>query len=147
MRFNKTTVLNVSCQKKLTLPVFCRKSHAMVGHAIAFFLLDNLLDALKELIDLEYESVDELLSKLLKEEDDVYKNQILKADFQSKAGNLYYLDDEDKEYEGIIEPSVFFSSNSMCHTARLPAQSRYLGYLTNTDKVGGPTSWGKETVS
>ena len=119
----------------------------MVGHAIAFFLLDNLLDALKELIDLEYESVDELLSKLLKEEDDVYKNQILKADFQSKAGNLYYLDDEDKEYEGIIEPSVFFSSNSMCHTARLPAQSRYLGYLTNTDKVGGPTSWGKETVS
>ena len=108
----------------------------MVGHALALFLVDNLLDALKELIDLEYESVDALLSKLLREEDDVYNNHILKADFKSKAENLYYLDDKDKEYEGLIEPSVFFSSNTMCHTARLPAQTRYLGYLTDTDKVG-----------
>ena len=119
----------------------------MVGHALALFLVDNLLDALKELIDLEYESVDALLSKLLREEDDVYKNRILKTDFKSKAGNLYYLNDEDKEYEGLIEPSAFFSRNSMCHTARLPAQSRYLGYLTETDKVGGPMPWAKETVS
>jgi hypothetical protein len=142
---------------RLTL-TFCllrfRKTHAMVGHSLAMFLIDSLLEALKELkyqLQLEYASVETLLSRLLREEAEVYNDQIAKIDFQEHARKLYSWEDgsSDDGAGGEIDfdPSVFFSGKSMCHTARLPAQTRYLGYLTNTEKVGGPTPFGKETVS
>ena len=116
----------------------------MVGHSLALFLVDNLLGALDKLNNLEYESVDTLLSELLQEEDELYNDQIMKMDFQGHAPKLYSVDGN--EPEG-FDPSLFFTGESICHTARLPSQARYLGYLTDTDKVGGPVPFGKETVS
>ena len=49
------------------------------------------------------------------------------------------------DIEPKLEPSLFFKGRSMCHTARLPSQSRYLGYLTDTDKVGKQAPYGQET--
>ena len=48
------------------------------------------------------------------------------------------------DWQNEVDPSIFFRGESLCHTARLPAEIRYLGYLTNTDKVGGPAVFGKE---
>ena len=115
----------------------------MVGHSLALFLIDNLLAALQELIDLNVESADTFLSQL-SQQDKMFHEQLMATDFKDKAGNLYSFDEENK---GILDPSVFFSGKRMCHTARLPAQARYRGYLTNTEKVGGPAPMGKETVS
>jgi len=114
----------------------------MVGHALSLFLIDNLLGALEELIQLEHENAETLLSRLMREEDEIYNDQIMKMEFQSDAASLYSLGEDDK---GAFDPSVFFKGESMCHTARIPSQTRYLGYLTNTDKVGGPVPFGKET--
>lgn len=116
----------------------------MVGHSLSLFLIDNLLGALEELIQLEHENTETLLSRLVREEDELYNDQIMKMEFQSDAASLYALDENHK---GAFDPSVFFKGESMCHTARIPSQTRYLGYLTNTDKVGGPVPFGKETVS
>ncbi len=116
----------------------------MVGHSLALFLIDNLLGALDLLAKLEYEGVETLLSRLLQQEDELYNDQIMKMDFQSDATALYPLDKDDEE---ALDSSMFFMGESMCHTARIPSQTRYLGYLTNTDKVGGPVPFGKETVS
>jgi hypothetical protein len=130
-----------------------RKTHAMVGHSLALFLIDSLLNALEELkhqLQLEDASVETLLSRLLREEAELYNDQIAKIDFQEHAQKLYSWEDgstDDGAGKINLDPSVFFSGKAMCHTARLPAQTRYLGYLTNTEKVGGPTPFGKETVS
>jgi hypothetical protein len=43
------------------------------------------------------------------------------------------------------ESKLHVPHESICHTARLPAQTRYLGYLTDTRKVGGPSVYGEET--
>eukprot|EP00535_Pseudo-nitzschia_heimii_P006093 CAMPEP_0197183210 /NCGR_PEP_ID=MMETSP1423-20130617/7663_1 /TAXON_ID=476441 /ORGANISM="Pseudo-nitzschia heimii, Strain UNC1101" /LENGTH=670 /DNA_ID=CAMNT_0042633773 /DNA_START=138 /DNA_END=2150 /DNA_ORIENTATION=+ len=118
------------------------KTHAMVGHSLALFLIDNLLAALQKLNELEYEDVETLLSRLKKEE---FEDRVKKIDFGEYATKLYSIDDsEDKD--GIdFDPNIFFTDKSMCHTAQLPAQIRYMGYLTNTEKIGGPASFGNET--
>lgn len=117
----------------------------MVGHALSLFLIDSLLAALKDLVELERQgSVEELLSQLWQEEDEVYEDQMTKIDFQKYAEELYSVDEQHRDE---LFPALFFTGKSMCHTARLPAQTRYLGYLTDTDKVGGPMPFGQETVS
>jgi hypothetical protein len=37
------------------------------------------------------------------------------------------------------------TGKSICHTARLPSQIRYNGFLTESKKTGGPSVWGEET--
>ena len=118
----------------------------MVGHALALFLVENLLTALGDLIKLESESVEILLSRLRQEDAELYEDHIVKGEFQDKPEKLYSLESDSNEKID-FDFSVFFKGKSMCHTARLPSQTRYMGYLTNSDKVGGPAPFGKETVS
>jgi hypothetical protein len=120
----------------------------MVGHALALFLIENLLAALDELakMDLDYEGAEQFRKKLLRQENKTYKNKIKTINFDGYAEKLYAWDEEvEKKID--FDPSLFFTGKSMCHTARIPSQTRYLGYLTNTDKVGGPAPFGQETVS
>lgn len=42
----------------------------------------------------------------------------------------------DEELMRRLTPSTLFRGNSVCHTAVLPAQSRYLGHATESEKVG-----------
>jgi len=120
------------------------KTHAMVGHSLALFLVDSLLSALKDLTKLKSEGLEELLSRLVREETELFDDHIVKADFEKVAKALYAFESDNND-EINLDPSLFFSGKSMCHTARLPSRTRYLGYLTDTDKVGGPVPFGKET--
>jgi len=123
------------------------KSHAMDGHALALFLVENLIAALEELIELESESMELLLSRLQQEEVDLYENHMVDGvDFQDYPQELYSVN-PNNEIQIDLDASLFLKGKSMCHTARLPSQTRYLGYLTNSsnDKVGGPAPFGKET--
>jgi len=123
------------------------KSHAMDGHALALFIVENLIAALEELIKLESESTELLLSRLQQEEDELYENDMVDdgVNFLNYPQELYPVNPNETK----IDASLFFKGKNMCHTARLPSQTRYLGYLTNSsnDKVGGPVPFGKETVS
>ena len=48
------------------------------------------------------------------------------------------------EHADLLE--LLFKGNSICRTARLPARSRYLGYVTNTnDQIGEIAALGNET--
>jgi hypothetical protein len=120
------------------------KSHAMVGHSLALFLVENLQSALEGLIELEAENTESLLARLLQEEDELFEGHLTKGDFQDLAKKTFLPDHDDEEK---LEEDVtfFFTGKSMCHTARTPARTRYLGFLTNTDKVGGPAPVGRET--
>lgn len=119
----------------------------MDGHALALFIVENLIAALEELIKLESESTELLLSRLQQEEDELYKNDMVDdgVNFLNYPQELYPVNPNETK----IDASLFFKGKNMCHTARLPSQTRYLGYLTNSsnDKVGGPVPFGKETVS
>lgn len=118
----------------------------MVGHSLALFLVENLQSALEGLVELEVENAELLLARLLQEEDELFEGHLTNGDFQDLAKKTFVPDHDDEEK---LEEDVtfFFTGKSMCHTARTPARTRYLGYLTNTDKVGGPAPVGKETVS
>jgi hypothetical protein len=53
--------------------------HAMTGHSLALFLTDCLVAAIDDLIKLESESLDSLLTRLKEEDDDHYNHKVLPA--------------------------------------------------------------------
>ena len=108
------------------------KRMAMWGNILALFLSDMLLDSLAELSVSEL-SRSELLAVLRKQEDRDY--EMFSATYAPDIieYNRVPLDDDLVDSANV---SIFFRSPSICHTARLPAQSRYLGILTESDHVG-----------
>ena len=52
-----------------------------------------------------------------------------------KDKNMLYGENEE------IDLDLLIKGRSICRTGRLPAMSRYLGYTTNTDKIGGATAF------
>jgi hypothetical protein len=117
------------------------KEQAMIGHGIALFLADALISALKSLTENPDEDVDSLLVRLRNEEEELFAN-FTKATLPDNHKKLFSVDDT---IQPNIDPALFFRGRSFCHTARLPSQTRYLGHLTETNKVGGPAPVGKET--
>jgi hypothetical protein len=52
--------------------------------------------------------------------------------------------DQDPDFEMLI--STFYKGPGICHTALLPSDTRYKGYLVDdTSKTGGPVPFGQET--
>jgi hypothetical protein len=160
----------------------CSKSHALDGHTIALFLVQELLHAAEELaIRLEgYQptlaslrhlrklqdepeepmSPPELLSKLQAEEQhdfekfqqaalpelasQVHQWHKCQKDLSEDEKGLAMECSQDASFDQFT--SVFFKGPGICHTARLPSQTRYRGYLVDdTTKIGGPVPTGKET--
>lgn len=119
------------------------KDHAMVGHGLSLFLMEALLGALQELEEHPDTDTTALLSQLLEEDTDMHKN-FTEADLPKDHLNVLQMEEVVKHDE-TIDASFFFKGSSMCHTARLPAQIRYKGILTETDEVGGPAPFGEET--
>mmetsp|Transcript_32189 Transcript_32189/g.36046 ORF Transcript_32189/g.36046 Transcript_32189/m.36046 type:complete len:688 (-) Transcript_32189:51-2114(-) len=113
------------------------KDHAVTGHGTALFLMDALLSTLKYLSEHQMDDIDKLLSQLNQEEDELFTN-ITNAELPEKHNLLL------KQEEQKIDFSLIYKSSSMCHTGRLPSQIRYLGYLTDTNKVGKPAPYGSE---
>jgi hypothetical protein len=115
----------------------------MIGHSISLFLLDSLLGALQDLaVKHKEESLQELISQLRDEDDDIYQNQLLPADVGDFANGFYR--NQDEFLKDNFDASVLFRDRGLCRTARLPAQSRYLGYVTETGMLGGPAPVGEE---
>ena len=112
---------------------FSRKLHALDGHMLAFFLSQTLVDALEELVANPNLDSSALLKELKNKEKDALE-AFKKADLPKDKNMLY---GENAE----IDLDLLIKGRSICRTGRLPAMSRYLGYTTNTDKIGGATAF------
>jgi len=158
------------------------KMHALDGHTIALFVVQELMHAAEELaVQLEgYDSegttkestnettaaallqpIDLLNSLMAEEQKDFEKFQ--NADLPELAYHVHEwhkcskkFSEEEKELEKECASDADFESlvktfskgPGLCHTARLPSESRYKGYLVNDiTKVGGPVPVGKETYA
>jgi len=109
---------------------------ATYGNIMALFLSDMLIEAIKELVSEPYDPAEELIS-LLAEEEAEYATFYstpppITEDFLRRYFPLF--SEDAASVEQFI--SVFHKNTSICHTALLPAEIRYLGILTETDMVG-----------
>ena len=126
-----------------------RRDHALLGHAMGLFFLDMLVNAIQEYAIATSTSAandPEVMLAELQSEEELHFNEFKEYPLPQKAGDFHV-------QKGKSAPPVpedfdvenFFRGPSLCKTGRTPAQSRYLGYLTDTDKVGGPSSPKDET--
>jgi len=122
------------------------KENALTGHGLALFLTDAVLSALQDLVDDNDGDIELLLSQLEQEDKDLHAS-FTNAELPDIHNNLLHElgDLKFSENEPKFNASLFFKGESICHTGRLPSQSRYKGILTNTDKVGQPAPVGEET--
>ncbi len=123
------------------------KDHALDGHGLALFLTEALLEALSELK--EVEDSERLLEELVAEDVAVHKNLTTK-ELPSMYKRVVDLEEVRNEMKNTNETSfderMFTIGPSLCHTARLPSQTRYKGLLVNdTEVVGKPAPPGEET--
>jgi hypothetical protein len=121
------------------------KRHAMIGHALSLFLLEMLVSALDDLVKLDLASPEELLGKLVQEDSAIYENAPGSSGIQALSREVFNLVTNDQVNTSLSDPSILFDGESICHTARLPSRIRYLGHLTQTNKIGGPSIFGQET--
>jgi hypothetical protein len=112
------------------------KDHAMTGHGIALFLTDALVSALKSLEVIPADGRELYLEKLREEEAALFRN--ISESSLPKSNYIQGLPSN-------FDRSIFYQGRSFCHTGRLPSQIRYMGYLTESDRVGGPAPWGQAT--
>lgn len=102
--------------------VFHRKHHAYEGNVWALFLMEIIDDALKMLESPE--AIGEpavYIENLRKEERSDYEKLLASNEFQHKK--------YEKEIVDASMDTIYMSPN-YCHTARIPAESRFLGILT-----------------
>lgn len=123
---------------------------------MALFVMQALIAAVDDLVALESESLEGLLARLQKEEDDHYvqvsrRNPLddeLREIFNGTEGLhklCYNFEDLSNAPPDFDWYSLFLTGKSVCHTARLPSRIRYLGFLTDSTKTGGPSVFGEET--
>eukprot|EP00536_Pseudo-nitzschia_multiseries_P000656 jgi/Psemu1/321723/estExt_fgenesh1_pg.C_80024 len=122
------------------------KEHALSGHGLALFMTDALLSALQDLVEHNNGDTAQLLSQLQEEDIELHTN-FINAELPDSHHNLLGALGELtlSESESNIDASLFFKGKSICHTGRLPSQTRYKGILTNSDQVGQPAPVGEET--
>ena len=121
------------------------KMMALKGTKYALFYLQTLIDALKD-YSTKFSSVDpEVKLAEFKSEEDLLFQTFREMPLPELVTNLWEPIEDERARTSFVDHDVLLKGNSICKTARTPAQTRYLGYLTNTDKVGGPASLGNET--
>jgi hypothetical protein len=118
----------------LTLSWHNSKVHALDGHSLALFMAQYLIDALKDLADHDQKDAETLLAALKKEDDEIHQS-FANAELPESISN-FYKKPKEGQYDPGIDNSLFFKGPSICRTGRLPAKSRYLGYMTNNGKTG-----------
>jgi hypothetical protein len=119
---------------------------ALDGNRLALFLAQTLTDALAEYVKRESNpEPEDLMKELLAEEDLMYH------DFKAEPlpDSAFALRDNRGKNQEMVVPNdidveTLFRAPNICHGARIPAQTRYLGILTDTDKVGGIAVHGHE---
>jgi hypothetical protein len=118
------------------------KDNAITGHGIALFLANALISALKTLLEELGDDREAILEQLYEQEQEAYEN-LTKAPLPEVYTNLFKK--EEKGMPSDFNQALFFKEPSICHTGRLPSQTRYLGYLTESNDVGGPAPWSSVT--
>ena len=104
---------------------------AMTGNLLALFLTETLIDALQNLIELNYDDPYALYAELKLQEDKEYASFL-----QSPApAHLEGLLSEHYPKLG-VEDGPLFRNKAVCKTALLPSQTRYLGILTESELKG-----------
>jgi hypothetical protein len=125
----------------------CSKAMAFEGNRIALFLAQTLTDVLEEYVKREPNpEPEEMLAELLAEEDLLYQEfkaaPLLEIAYNLKKDtgtwNSKWVIPED------IDVETIFRAPNICHTGRTPSQTRFLGILTDTRKVGGQARFGHE---
>ena len=109
----------------------------MDGHALGLWLIDRLIESLTDLTQHNIANPIKLWAELQQQENSA-TDQIRKANLP--VATIF----SESAPDPSLDLDVFWRGPSMCRTGRLPAQSRFLGYTTNTDKVGNIAMLGKE---
>lgn len=124
--------------------IVCRKVHALQGHLNALFLGEILLDAAKDLSQLsESEDLSVLVEKLIADEEADYVNvttSFIPPKLSPIANWMVNISGVDSMIGDDINVHELYLKRSYCHTALLPADIRFNGLLTQSDKIG-PTSY------
>uniref|UniRef100_A0A7S3DMP1 Uncharacterized protein n=1 Tax=Entomoneis paludosa TaxID=265537 RepID=A0A7S3DMP1_9STRA len=105
------------------------KWHALYGNILSLFLIEILDDALQA-IKADGSEPKNLFDKLKAQENEEYQR------FLSSTLPTKFLDADLAKIEDIPSDVIYKKSN-LCHTARLPADIRYQGILTESDIKGG----------
>ncbi|KAL3914345.1 MAG: hypothetical protein SGARI_000169 [Bacillariaceae sp.] len=123
-------------------------------------MVQSLASAVDDLIQVSSQqqtSIEALLEKLVQEEKEHFGKSLQQLDdfiktkeFQEEKVATHemdfkYIDQLPSSSVDFDVVSTLLAGSSLCHTVRLPSQIRYLGHLTNSDKVGGPSVVGEET--
>lgn len=109
---------------------------------MAIFLVDSLIEALEDLLVHNSTDPRTLLLELQEQEDDIY-NRFVKGDLPELALKLYR-PEEGYERDPNFDVETIWKGHSICRTGRLPAQARFLGHTTDTDKLGDISILGEE---
>ncbi len=112
----------------------------MDGHAVGLFLTDTLIKALTDLARHKTTDAIVLLKELQKQERSA-NEKMLNTDVPEA---FTYSVDNGAFSDPSLDLEVLWKGPSLCRTGRLPALSRYLGYTTNTDKIGDIAVVGSE---
>jgi hypothetical protein len=113
------------------------KWHALVGNLLGLSLLEAVDDALAEMetLDLKRESaLSSALQELQALEDRDYEAFARSEPTDYNDGMIK--DGVENMGENLNLTSLLFTKRPYCHTARLPAETRYLGILTESSEVG-----------
>jgi len=130
------------------------KWHANVGHAMALFMVDSLVEALEDLTFAKANKVTgetydpRKLFEILKGQDDK-DYQTFKESALELPTNLYELmpqepfanknNEEGYVVDPALKPWILARAPSICHSAFLPSQSRYLGLFDGRLNRGAKT--------
>lgn len=109
---------------------------------LALFLSQVLVDSLHDLVSHPNQDPVTLLAELSKEEEGLTQ-RVHQTDLPSAAYAIYDAKPEERDPE--VDLDLLYKGPSICHIARTPALTRYLGYLTNSFRIGGIAAYGKET--
>lgn len=104
------------------------RAHATTGNILALFLTETLLDALKTLTPGD----PRVLYAKLKEEEDAEYGQYFNSTIPDETEGPI----STEQVAGGMKSQFFFRSKAVCKTALLPAQTRYLGILTESSEKG-----------
>lgn len=116
----------------------------MDGHALALFLVNTLLETLSDLVGHQESDPNVLLETLIQEEKEAFQT-ILESELPPSTNSIWFPSgDVAANGAAPFDVESVWKGPSICRTARLPSQSRYNGYATNSDKVGGYTILGQE---
>jgi len=111
------------------------KYHAVMGTAMGLLLMELLGDALKELAVASVNDPAALLQALQASEDSDYE----KYHTTPVDANLYRVSIKEASDQEGFDFTLLTKGEMFCHTARLPAEIRHKGILTESTKTGFTT--------